>query len=210
MAEMAAWNGHVFTVSPTVIRSFTGLTINGSVELDEQVSDGQKYVVRANSAPTEISLDAKLNAMMGIDVNSEAMAFVADANAGEKDFFYLAGKKLLGCMMMLVKADVTEVEIAPSGAWVSCTVKLTLRQCSKRDGTLAVASSKVSVKGQQTSIPFTKLPITTQEKIIKDGLNAALEVVKNSKTQSSKAMTKKNIFINNMAKKTMSYFNDNK
>lgn len=36
MAEIASWNGHSFTVSPKLIRGFTGLTIKGSSETEDQ------------------------------------------------------------------------------------------------------------------------------------------------------------------------------
>ena len=187
MAEMAAWNGHVFTVSPTLIRGFTGLTINGAVELDEQISSGQKYVVRANSSPSEISLDACLNVMTGTDAKSEAMAFVADAQAGAKDFFYMAGKKLMGCMMMLVKAQVTEIQMAPSGKWVSCTVKLTMRQCSKLDGTIAASSGE----SKKASVKTDKNDGTKPgEEQTKEGLDKAASIVKKSRQMSSQKLRK--------------------
>lgn len=46
MAEIGSWNGHSFTVSPTLIRGFTGLTIKGSSETEDKTSNSQKYVSR--------------------------------------------------------------------------------------------------------------------------------------------------------------------
>lgn len=54
MAEIASWNGHSFTVSPKLIRGFTGLTIKGSSETEDKTSDGQKYVSRKTAIPPKL------------------------------------------------------------------------------------------------------------------------------------------------------------
>lgn len=152
MAEIGAWNGHQFIVSPKLIRGFTGLTIRGSSETEDKESDGQKYASRKNGNPSEISLTVDLNAFLGCDVKNEAIAFVQEANEGAKGYFYLDGKKLLACQLMLTKASVTETEISPGGKWTSCKVSLTMRQCAKFDGALggnggnSGGSKKASVK----------------------------------------------------------------
>ena len=97
MAEIASWNGHSFTVSPKLIRGFTGLTIKGSSETEDKTSDGQKYVSRKNSNPSEITLTAELNALTGCDVKNEALKFVDEARSGAKNYFYMGGKKLITC-----------------------------------------------------------------------------------------------------------------
>ena len=92
MAEIASWNGHSFSVSPKLIRSFTGLTIKGSSETEDKTSDGQKYVSRKNSNPSEISLTAELNAFTGCNVQNEALKFVEEAQAGATNYLYMGGK----------------------------------------------------------------------------------------------------------------------
>lgn len=143
MAEIASWNGHSFTVSPNLIRGFTGLTITGSSETEDMESDGQKYVSRKNSKPSEISLTAELNALTGCDVKGEAMAFVNEARSGATGYFYMSGKKLMACQLMLTDASISETTIAVNGTWVRCKVKLTMKQCGKYEdgGTPSAASS---------------------------------------------------------------------
>lgn len=135
MAEIGSWKGHTFTVTPTLIRSFSGLTIKGSSETEDKTSSSQKYVSRKNSNPSEISLTVELNALTGCDVKKEALKFVNQAHNGAKDYFYLGGKKLIACQLMLVEASVTETVIAANGTWTSCKVKLVMKQCAKYDGT---------------------------------------------------------------------------
>lgn len=151
MAEIASWNGHSFTVSPKLIRGFTGLTIKGSSETEDKTSDGQKYVSRKNSNPSEITLTAELNALTGCDVKNEALKFVNEARSGAKNYFYMGGKKLITCQLMLTEASVSETTIAPNGTWISCKVKLTMKQCAKYDGTGSSSSSSSSSSGSSSS-----------------------------------------------------------
>lgn len=151
MAEIASWNGHSFTVSPKLIRGFTGLTIKGSSETEDKTSDGQKYVSRKNSNPSEITLTAELNALTGCDVKNEALKFVDEARSGAKNYFYMGGKKLITCQLMLTEASVSETTIAPDGTWISCKVKLTMKQCAKYDGTGSSSSSSSSSSGSSSS-----------------------------------------------------------
>lgn len=151
MAEIASWNGHSFTVSPKLIRGFTGLTIKGSSETEDKTSDGQKYVSRKNSNPSEITLTAELNALTGCDVKNEALKFVDEARSGAKNYFYMGGKKLITCQLMLTEASASETTIAPNGTWISCKVKLTMKQCAKYDGTGSSSSSSSSSSGSSSS-----------------------------------------------------------
>ena len=151
MAEIASWNGHSFTVSPKLIRGFTGLTIKGSSETEDKTSDGQKYVSRKNSNPSEITLTAELNALTGCDVKNEALKFVDEARSGAKNYFYMGGKKLITCQLMLTEASVSETTIAPNGTWISCKVKLTMKQCAKYDGTGSSSSSSSFSSGSSSS-----------------------------------------------------------
>ena len=160
MAEIASWNGHSFTVSPKLIRGFTGLTIKGSSETEDKTSDGQKYVSRKNSNPSEITLTAELNALTGCDVKNEALKFVDEARSGAKNYFYMGGKKLITCQLMLTEASVSETTIAPNGTWISCKVKLTMKQCAKYDGTGSSSSSSSSSSGSSSSSSGSKKTTT--------------------------------------------------
>lgn len=156
MAEIASWNGHSFTVSPKLIRGFTGLTIKGSSETEDKTIDGQKYVSRKNSNPSEITLTAELNALTGCDVKNEALKFVDEARSGAKNYFYMGGKKLITCQLMLTEASVSETTIAPNGTWISCKVKLTMKQCAKYDGTGSSSSPSSSSSGSSSGSSSSK------------------------------------------------------
>lgn len=131
MPEIGRWNGHRFEVTPSVIRGFTGLQVKGSSETEDKTKSKQKYVARKNGKPAEVSLTINLNAMLGCNVRAEAMAFIADAEAGKKDYFYVGNAKLLTCKLMLVDASVKEIDIAAGSVWRKADVALTMKQCSK-------------------------------------------------------------------------------
>lgn len=145
MAEMGRFAGHVFTVMPALVRSFSDLTIKGSSETEDMEGDGQKYVSRKNSKPAEITLTVRLNAAAGVNVRDEAMAFVTEAQSGVTDYFYVGTQKLVTCQVMLTDAQVSEVRMTPSGNWMSADVKLTLKQGSNADGIMN--GSPVSASG---------------------------------------------------------------
>ena len=216
MAEIAFWNGHLFTVSPKLIRGFTGLTIKGSSETEDKTSDGQKYVSRKNSNPAEIALTAELNALTGCDVKNEALKFVDEARSGAKDYFYMGGKKLITCQLMLTEASVSETTIAPNGTWIGCKVKLTMKQCAKYDGSGGSSSSSSSSGSsggssgskksstKKTSTTTTKK--TTVAGAVGAAVGAAVAVLANTKSSTSKVASalKSAVAAVNTAKKTSS------
>lgn len=132
--ETGRWNNHVFTVSPRLIRGFTGLAIKGSSETEDMQSGSQYHIARKAGKPAEVGLTVSLSALTGCRVREEAMALVNDARAGAHNYFYVGGKKLMTCQLMLTEANVENVVISPRGVWVSADVHLTLRQCGANDG----------------------------------------------------------------------------
>jgi len=153
MAETGNWNGHVFTVSPTLIRGFTGLTVKGASETSTKTSSKQQYLARKAGKPVEVSITVDLHASLGCNVRDEALAFVTEARDGKKNYFYVGNKKLVPCQLMLVEASIDETEIAPNGTWVYARVKLTMKQASKNDGTKSSSSSSSKKKtSKKTSV----------------------------------------------------------
>lgn len=131
--QIGSWGNHTFEVNPVLIRSFTGLTIRGGAEVDEKTSNNQKYVRRKAGNAHELTVTVILSAYMGCDVRAEAMSFVEDARKCEEGYFYIAGKKLLPETLMLTEAQVSEVELSPTGEMVHAQVQLTMKQSDKGD-----------------------------------------------------------------------------
>ena len=136
MAEIGRWGGQKFEVKSGYVQGFTGLSIKGSSETEDKESGNEKYVSRKNGKPTEIGLTVHLNALTGCkNVRDTAMWFVNQARAGKKDYFYIKDGKLVPCQVMLTEASVKEIEMTNKGDWIMCDVQLTLKQCTKWDGT---------------------------------------------------------------------------
>ncbi|MGI6234430.1 MAG: hypothetical protein ACOYI6_04145 [Christensenellales bacterium] len=155
--ETAQWNNHRFTVSPQVIRGFTGLSIKGASETEDKESGKQQYASRKAGKPSEISLTAHLNKLTGCNVRDEALAFVTDAQSGATNYFYVGGKKLIASQLMLTEAAVDEVQIAPDGTWISCTVKLNLKQSQGNAQVAKVGGGGGGGGGGQT--PYNKMSL---------------------------------------------------
>lgn len=162
MGVIGRWGGYTFEVSPSVVRSFSDLSIKGSSETEEKESGGEKYVARKSGKPSEVSMTVQLHAMLGCNVRAEAMGFVEDATNGKRDYFYVGSGKLFVPSMMLTEASVSKVVMSPDGTWLSADVKLTLRQCEKRvadvpqqsyddgGGSVSSGSKKASVNTTST------------------------------------------------------------
>lgn len=198
MAEIGRWHNHIFEVSPSIIRSFTELQIRGASETEEKDDGGEKYVSRKNARPIEVSFSIALNALVGCDVQSEALTFVEEARAGNKDYFYIGNKKLFTHQLMLTDATVNQVEIAPGGKWIRANVQVTMKQCGKpatmsatNDGyaNTAVASSgggvitskKVSV--QQTKTTASKTVASALLSSTVSATNSAAAAIERIKTE---------------------------
>lgn len=196
VAQIGRWNGHTFEVGPTLIRSFTGLTIKGGSNIDEKNADKNEYVTRKNGKPKEIGLTLSLLARLGCDVRAEAMAFVDEAYKGAKDYFYVGDRKLLTCSMMLTEAEVSEVEMTNGAVWTRADVKCSFMQCGKDEtaaatptkasGTSSGGSKKQSVKTTTTvktstsAISQTKITKTNTTTTTTASKPSLLTTVKNS------------------------------
>lgn len=166
MGVIGRWGGYTFEVSPSVVRSFTEMSIKGSSDTEDKESGGEKYVARKSGKPSEVSLTVQLNAMLGCNVRAEAMGFVEDATSGKTDYIYVGSGKLFVPSMMLTEADVSKVVMSADGTWLSADVKLTLKQSEKRAADVpqqsyddggwsgSSGSKKASVK---TTVPITTL-----------------------------------------------------
>lgn len=126
--EIAQWNGHLFTVTPQVIRMFNNLSLHGSCDTKEKEKGGQKYVTRKAGKPLEATFEAGLNAYTRCNVRDEAIAFAEEATRGPSAYLYVSGKRVFDCLMMLTDAAVSETQIAPDGTWIACKVQITLKQ----------------------------------------------------------------------------------
>lgn len=201
MAEVGRWNGHTFTVSPDLIRGFTGLTIKGSSETEDKTSDKQKYVSRKNSKPAEVTIKVTLNQMLGCDVREEAIAFVRDAMEGQSDYFYIGSKKLIECKLMLVDAQVKDIFIPSGDNWLKADVQLTMKQCDKYGGISSEGDGKKKKRkkkkkksggsgGSNKNLPHFAdhnelLKLTNRQSV-----NEAANQVKNAKAQADRNVLK--------------------
>lgn len=55
MGEIARWGGHVFEVTPQIVRSLNTLTVKAGIETDDMEADKQRYVARQAGKAAEVS-----------------------------------------------------------------------------------------------------------------------------------------------------------
>ena len=199
MPQIGSWNKHTFEMSENLIRGFTDMTIEGACEVTEKNTKQQKYVERKYGEIPVITLTVGLNALVGVtDVMGESMAFVAEATAGEMDYFYLGSKKLLPCKVRLTKAEVVEITHMPGkgDVWISSKVKLTLKQGAESDqggggsgssGSGTGGSQKPSVKNPAPTVDVAGAIVDGIKSMITTGINAAKSLVEKAKAASAQA-----------------------
>lgn len=184
--QIGSWGNHTFEVNPVLIRSFTGLTIRGGAEVDEKTSNNQKYVQRKAGNAHELTVTVILSAYLGCDVREEAMAFVEDARNCEEGYFYIAGKKLLPEMLMLTEAQVSEVQLSPTGEMVHAQVQLTMKQSDKGDAKGSGSATQSKNKNNKSNKSGTT-PGRDKEKQ-KFELKTVDDIIKKAEAMSEKEM----------------------
>lgn len=107
---------------------FGDLKITSECAVDEKTEQEAAYVAKKNGKPVQVNLNAFLNAALGADVRATAMQFEAAARKGQKNKLVIGQEALFPFDLMLVKAEISEVAIAPGGQWVNTKIALTFKQ----------------------------------------------------------------------------------
>lgn len=130
------WHDVQFYANASQVRGLTDLTISSSIETEDKENGGTKYVSKKNSKGYEISMKALFDARLGIkDVKKEAMALAKYGATGRTGYMYAKGEKLVTPILMMTSAKVSNIRMTPNGVWISAEVQITLKTCSKLDGT---------------------------------------------------------------------------
>jgi len=127
---MAQFGSLKFTVSPDMAMLFQKMQLSAECETNEETGGTQQFVTAKNGKPAQVSMTIPLYAALGVDVREMTMKILNTAQRGTRDFFYVGGKKLFPFKMMMTKAEIKEMVIAPSGTWVSAEVDATFQQSS--------------------------------------------------------------------------------
>lgn len=123
----ASFGGFIFEIAEEAML-FSDLKFSGECAVEENTSGTAQYVSRKNGKAGQVSFTAYLNAGLGANVRKTALEFEAAARHGQTATLVVGEEALLPYKMILVKAEVSEIVISPTGAWASAKVALTLRQ----------------------------------------------------------------------------------
>lgn len=139
--DLISWGNHRFFATPGHVRSYKSLQIATTCNTEDEENGGTKYVKKKNDGGYEMKFTAILDKRLGeTDVRSAAMALAEDARTGAKSYVYNNGSKLFTPQMMGTGATVKNIVTAPNGTWISAEVDMTLKQCSKGDGSTGSSS----------------------------------------------------------------------
>lgn len=144
MAQIVKWNDITFSLGGSSILGIEGIGITGSCETEDSTVDGEKFVKRKNGKPYEIEMTALLDARLGIDVQSMATKMTEAARCSASGYFYTGSAKLFPCSFMMISAAIGEIILNPNGRWISCEVKLKLKQSTKFNGSTSSAAAPSS------------------------------------------------------------------
>lgn len=131
---LASWHGHIFEVTQKTILSFEDLMFKAGCDTEDKTSGTDKWEALKTSDPVNVSMTVNLRSYFGVDVRKTAEGLMNDARTGEKDYFYLGGTKLFGCLLMLKQAEISETKVGPDGFLREAKCALSLVQCEKWGG----------------------------------------------------------------------------
>lgn len=146
-ACLLQWGNVNFYVKPSAIKSFKSLQIKSTTNTEVQEDSEEGYVTKKKDGAIEMSLTAILDMRLGeSDVMAYAMELCEMCRTGASSYVYAKGRKLITSGMMGVSSSVDKVELAPDGTWISCEVKLTMKQCEKGGGGTSAPASTSTAK----------------------------------------------------------------
>lgn len=165
-ATLIKWGNYIFQVSGSTIRGLKGLSITASTATEDKTADGEAFTARKNAGAAEISMTALLNAYLGIDVKKETQNALEMARNSATGYFYAKNEKLFPYQFMLVKANASNIIIGPDGTWIHAEIAMTLKQCTKYDGSTGAAAT-TSGGGGSSGGQKKQTLTTTQKKAVK-------------------------------------------
>ena len=181
MAILAQFGELKFEIASTNALLFENLKVSSGCETEDKSKNKQKYVVKKNGEPVQVNFAILLNASLGIDVEWSIgyLMYAAQGNVTER--LYMGRYKMFPCKMMMVKADVEEIKIAPDGTWTSAKVQVTMKQCTEE------AMPKKQWKQEDSNLTEAKTagkasavmaaPVTVNESMAEPDVSAAVQGV---------------------------------
>ena len=139
--DLISWGDNRFFATANHVRSYKSLQITTSCATEDEENGGDKYVKKKKNGGYEVKFTAILDKRLGeSDVRKVALHLAEVARTGAKNYIYCSGSKLFTPQMMGTGASIKNIVVAPDGTWISCEVDLTLKQCSKGDGSTGSSS----------------------------------------------------------------------
>lgn len=149
------WHDVEFYANARQVNGFSEFYISSSIETEDKESGGTKYVSKKNSKGYEAGLKAYFDKRLGVsDVKAAAMKLIEYGANGQTGYLYAQGKKLVSSSLMMTSAKAENVVMTPKGAWISCEVVITMKTCSKLDGSTGDTTGSGTSSSTGTSMGY--------------------------------------------------------
>lgn len=131
MGTIAQFSDIVFEISSTAALLLHDLKLTAESETDEKTKKKQKYITYKNGKAAQADFEMDVLSAFGQDVRGTVMKLLHTSQRGEGDYFYVGGEKIFPCKMIMTKAEASEIDISPSGAWVRAKISVSMKQADK-------------------------------------------------------------------------------
>ena len=147
MEYTAKWGPKGFLVSPSKVVPF--MEFSTSLSVKEESKEDANGTARINIRGRQlrpISFSTTYFRAMGVDPRAQSEEW--EAELGSVYPLYVGGKQIGTNPMMLTAVNTTEVNLTPTGEWISCKVALTLKEyASGAETVFLTPSSNAGGKG---------------------------------------------------------------
>lgn len=140
---IAKWGDRSFYVKTNTIYSFSKLMYEFEAETEEVTNGTQRFIKVKAQKPRSTTLKVLLDARLGTDVRKHIDWYLDRVYKGSSAYLYVQGKKLLPCELIITKAAVSSMELAPDGKMIMAEMELTFTQSTRMDGTEYIAPEPV-------------------------------------------------------------------
>lgn len=127
MNVIAEWNSKKFIIDADMIYGISSLSVQRSIKA-EAVESSKALVYMESTQAGQITVEVELNALLGVDVQSEMKWWMDKTNTGQRSAFKIGGVDYLGGDVMITTCQATDIKVTAAGVVYACKLKLTFKE----------------------------------------------------------------------------------
>ncbi len=146
MNVIAEWNSKKFIIDADMIYGISSLSVQRSIKA-EAVESSKALVYMESTQAGQIIVEVELNALLGVDVQTEMKWWMDKTNTGQRSAFKIGGVDYLGGDVMITTCQATDIKVTAAGVVYACKLKLTFKEATNKP---AVSTKKKTKKKKPT------------------------------------------------------------